>query len=444
MKCKFCANYVEDDQPYCSRCGSRLITEPQAEANKRSIDTDATIIETKDPADWTFMDKVSRIYFGGLRVTNAFFIKQTKNLLHKKNLLTNNQNLLYTHPILYSEEAAAEIRDQISALSEQIGTLSEQHEIQLMDLKAVYESQNFLEAKIKLKKLRKESRKTGLIQWIPPNSYLQRKTQQNLNLLKQFDHFGEQVTADIAPKDLIRSTYTLQNLLLQAQKESKKELLHPAILKELEQVKNTYLALATEQKVEIPAPNFGKTFAYWFPNKINAISLTIENIKFRRLLQQGENWTNLPKAWEILEQAKKIMEEQMLVIYRDNKKLYTKISEETKHLIEDLTQETEQTKKETLYLTTNFDFVLAKDQIELYLEKLRTHQMIELISIMEKHLHSSNANAEMYASFPYWHILCIGITLLFGPMPRANYSPVEDFLFSDTLSLVDNVFVNGH
>ena len=280
--CKFCDYQIGDQLPqaFCPRCGSRLSSDSQAEGNKKSIDVSNTLIETKDPADWTFMDKVSRIYFGGLRVTNAFFIKQTKNLLHKKNLLTNNQNLLYTHPILYSEEAAAEIRDQISALSEQIGTLSEQYESQLMDLKAVYESQNFLEAKIKLKKLRKESRKTGLIQWIPPNSYLQRKTKQNLNLLKQFDHFGVQVTADIAPKDLIRSTYTLQNLLLQANKESKKDLLHPAILEELEQVKNTYLAVATEQKVDIPGVmNFRPLVARRLPHStvINMVETAVES-----------------------------------------------------------------------------------------------------------------------------------------------------------------------
>jgi hypothetical protein len=372
-----------------------LLADSQTEA-KKAIDTGATIIETKDPDDWTFLDKISRYYYDGLWTVNTFLINKSNNLLHKKNLLNNNQNLLYNHPIMYSDEEAQRIREELKQNADLIGVFSEKFENQLMDLKEIYEKQHFLEAKTGLRALRTETRKTGLVQWLTPNYFLQRKSEFNLDLLKQFNHYGTQVSDSIVPKDLIRNAYTLKNLHLKYQNETAKDRLHPALLEELEQVKDIYWAAALERKLTIPKINIGKTLGYWIPNKVDARGIAGENRKFQKLLHQGENWKDLPKAWEILKLAKQSMEDQPLVIYRDNKKRYTQLSGEVKLLIEELTQETENTKKETLFLMENFDFPLAKDQIELFLERLKSHQMVELIQDIEKHLQSSATNAELY------------------------------------------------
>ncbi|MHA1611441.1 MAG: hypothetical protein ACTSVZ_01745 [Promethearchaeota archaeon] len=381
-ECNQCGETVKYEKSrFCDSCGAEI--RPLEVVFTPSLDENASGFNL-------FLENFKISYYERIYDFNFWLAKKSENLFNTRLYLLKNLSILQNVAIPERTEKLEETALETKAISNKIRTESDLIHTSYLAAKKEFDQGEIVEAKIKLEPIHRTSKKFGFYQWVSDIVQLEKQITDNLSCLHRLQKtfLPEDLPSEKVEASLLFSYYKLLQLenFVNGRNNNPKTALKilPQIIAQIDGQKSIFVGKFKDLNKEIPDFGFGDKFKFFFKSTIQDFSFFISHFKFNMLLNQGVDYSNLPKAWEGLQIAQKIVDDKSNQIYIDKNAKFKLILEQTRNLISQLTEDTENTVTKTLEFSEKFQFEEAFKVIAATIEDLTKYSMNVLIGQLEE------------------------------------------------------------
>lgn len=385
--CNQCGAPIEDPSArFCSACG--------AEIHPTEIDF-APGIDENASAMQKFLHSLKNFYFEAYFGINNLFSRKTNNLFYHRMFLEKNLEILEENDLEERVERLEEIKVELKEVSKKIREETENIQEKYFTAFNSYTNADFIPAKIILRNLLKTTRKFGFYSW--KNEILRLNSQikvniSSLHLIERADLPADFENLAVEKKEasLKYSWYLLslcEKMIAKRNESSKNTLkIHQSVVQQLQTKKDSILEEFKKISKQPPVFNFGNKIGFFFQSNIQQFKITLNLIKFNRLLKIGQDLSNLPKALKSLRDAEEIVKDPALIIYSDKKLEMELAIQQIVSMIENFTKEKEETVKLANQKALNFEFDEAVEilkQKEIYFSQYSLEGLMKELQIQQ-------------------------------------------------------------
>ncbi|MHA1674219.1 MAG: hypothetical protein ACTSYI_11410 [Promethearchaeota archaeon] len=391
--CNQCGESVKYSKSrFCNSCGAEI--RPLEVVFAPSLDENAVGFKK-------YLEQMKISYYNQIYDINLWLAKRSVNLFNARMFLSRNLSILQQVPIPERTEKLEETTLEAKDISIKIHSESELIQHTYQAAKEIFDQGEIVEAKVNLEPAHSAAKKFGFYQWVSDVNQIQTQINDNLSCLHRLQkiHLPENLPPEKVASSLLFSYFKLlqlENFINTRNNDPKTTLkIIPKVLTEMDSQKSILTSKFQELNQKIPDFGFGDKFKYFFMSTAQDISYFTAHFKFNRLLSLGESYSNLPKAWESLQLAQKIVADESVVIYSDKIGEFKIILEKARSLIAQLTEEKEKTVKKTFKLMQKFKFEEAIQVIATAVENLTKYSMNVLIKQLEEQTSVVRYNQEI-------------------------------------------------
>ncbi len=391
--CNQCGETVKYSKSrFCNSCGAEI--RPLEVVFTPSLDENAIGFNK-------FLEQIKIKYYEQVYDINLWLAKKSVNLFNSRMYLSRNLSILQQVPIFERTEKLEDTTLEAKEISIKIRSESETIQHTYQTAKDVFDQGELVEAKVKLEPAHSTAKKFGFYQWISDIIQLETQIADNLTCLQSLEkiHLPENLPTEKVESSLLFSYYKLLQLenFINARNSDPKTTLKiiSQVVTKMEGQKSILTDKFKEINRNIPEFGFGDKIKYSIESTIKNFTYFKSHFKFNKLLAQGEVYSNLPKAWESLQTAQKIIDDESVLIYTDKIAEFKLILEKARSLVAQLTEEKNATVEKTLELMQKFEFEEAIKLIAATIENLTAYSMNVLIGQLEEQISFVRYNQEI-------------------------------------------------
>ncbi|WP_457559635.1 hypothetical protein [Candidatus Harpocratesius sp.] len=386
-ECNQCGVTIEDENArFCRACGAEI--RPAEVIFASSLDEDASTIQK-------MVNNLKNTYYEIYYKINALFFEKTSNLFHKRMYLENNLKILKKADFDDPSERLDEINDNLKLVAQNIRKETENLQTNFLNASRLYDEGEFIPAKIAFHDLHNTTQKLGFYSWLNEIIRNQHQIQDNIKCLHALERILVPAeTPDIAPEELksqlsylYYKTLQLENFIKNRNESVKNPLkIHKTVIDQLDRQKTHLISQIESNFKKLPEFNFGNKLNYFFKTTIQNIKITLQLIKFDRLLKIGQDYSNLPRALKSLQDAQKLSENPDILIYSDKKLEMELIITQIMNMIADFTKEKDQAVNQALEMAFDFEFdkaIQILNEKEQYLTQYSMEGLIKELQIQQ-------------------------------------------------------------
>lgn len=372
-QCDQCGALLKDTtNRFCESCGAEV--HPLDILFAPSLDEDASGFVK-------FVEKLKIFYFERVYDLNFNLAKRSRNLFNSRMYLYKNLSIIERMNLSERAEKLDEVQMDLKAIANKIKTETEFIQTQFSAAEDAYLQGEFLNAKIILQPLHQKTRKLGFYQWLSDITRNETQIEDNFSVLRNIQKIPK---AESLSSENIESTLhygyfkinQIENDVTSRNDNPSNALkIHPHVTEKLQELKQSYETKYTDLNKPLPEFGFGDKFKYFFKSTTENLGYFTTHFKFNRLLKQGEDYSNLPKAWESLQAAKQIIESDTKNIYDDKIAEFNQIFENTRTKIDELNEQKNQAIEKALEKMMKFDFIEALQILSSTIETLTKYKM---------------------------------------------------------------------